>query len=398
MEPKTTHQSSPVVPNYAWVILLIVFLAGVCAPLNQNKVPPLMPILMDAFHLELSQAGMLMSVFAITGLILALPAGFILQRLGPKLSGLIALASLALGAAVGAFATNLTILLTARVIEGIGMGLIAVVAPATIAMWFPPEKQGIPMGLWSTWVPVGNVTMLVVAPALGTALGWQSVWWVGAGAALLVMVFYGFLVRMPTSTGEELDGDAPPSFRKALFNRDVWLLALAFACANIMFMSINTFMPTFLSEVRGYNLQQASLIASISTGLVLVSAPLAGWLSDKIGSRKLFITVPYLILAVMMLLPFNVTGWQIFAYLIVLGLVIGAIPTATFAAAPEVMGDPRLSGLALGIVIFGQNLGMVLGPILFGELAEKLGWSAAGYCVIPVLLLGFIFGRMVKVR
>ncbi|MBN2503037.1 MAG: MFS transporter [Anaerolineales bacterium] len=398
MENKTVQQSSPVVPAYAWVILAIVFLASVCAPLNQNKVPPLMPILMDAFQLNLSQAGSLMSVFAITGLILSLPAGFILQRLGPKISGLIALSSLGFGAVMGAFAHNLAFLLAGRVIEGIGMGLIAVVAPATIAMWFPPEKQGIPMGLWATWVPLGNVTMLLVAPALATAFGWQSVWWVGAGVTLVILVLYGFLVRVPPVKAEDLEQQHFHLQFKALINRDVWLLGFMFACTTFTFMGINTFYPTYLSEVRGYNLQQASQIASISTGLVLISAPLAGWLSDKVGSRKLFFTFPYLILALMMLLPFNITGWQIYAYLIVLGCLAGAVPTATFAAAPEVIGDPRLSGLALGIVMFGQNLGMVIGPLVFGGLVEKLGWAQAGYLLIPVLLLGFILGRMVNIR
>jgi fucose permease len=67
------------------------FLASVAAPLNQSKVPPLMPVLMEAFQLNLSQAGMLMSFFALTGLILALPAGIAMQKLGTKVAGLVAL-------------------------------------------------------------------------------------------------------------------------------------------------------------------------------------------------------------------------------------------------------------------------------------------------------------------
>jgi len=115
---------------YAWVILLVVFLASVAAPLNQNKVPPLMPVMMDAFHLTLVEAGLLMSVFAITGFILALPAGIILGKIGPKVTGLLALGCLAAGSALGALAPNVTVLLGSRVIEGTGMGLIAVVAPS----------------------------------------------------------------------------------------------------------------------------------------------------------------------------------------------------------------------------------------------------------------------------
>lgn len=58
------------------------------------------------------------------------------------------------------------------------------------------------------------------------------------------------------------------------------------------------------------------------------------------------------------------TGWQLYAFLIVLGLVIGAIPTATFAAAPEIMGKPELAGIGLAVVIMCQNLGMFVGPVL----------------------------------
>ena len=65
----------------AWFVLAVLLLFSIAAPLNQAKVPPIMPILMGAFHLSVGQAGLLMSVFAITGLVLALPAGLILQKL-----------------------------------------------------------------------------------------------------------------------------------------------------------------------------------------------------------------------------------------------------------------------------------------------------------------------------
>ena len=68
-------RSSDIQP-YAWVILLVAYLASVMAPLNQTKVPPLMPVLMDAFQINLTQAGSLMSVFGGMGFLLALPAGW----------------------------------------------------------------------------------------------------------------------------------------------------------------------------------------------------------------------------------------------------------------------------------------------------------------------------------
>jgi MFS family permease len=80
------------------------------------------------------------------------------------------------------------------------------------------------------------------------------------------------------------------------------------------------------------------------------------------------------------------------------GLIAGAIPTATFAAASEVMRKPEWAGLGLAVVLIGQNLGQLLGPILFGAIVERSSWVMAGYAMIPFCLLGFISGWMVKVR
>lgn len=399
MNEKSDVRSPATVLPYAWVVLVIVYLASVAGPLNQTKVPPLMPVLMDAFQLELGQAGWLMSVFALTGLVLALPAGVFLPRIGPKVMGLIATGCLALGAALGALSTGAGLFLVSRVIEGIGMGLIAVVAPAAIAMWFPSANRGGPMGIWATWVPVGSVSMYVLAPVIGSAAGWQAVWWLGAGFALLALILYGLLMRLPPGLADASDGtSAAPPLNKILANKAIWLLGLEFGCFNLVFISLGTFYPTYLSEVRDYSLAQASLIASLSSLVILVSAPLAGWVSDRIGSRRLLFSIPFIFIALLMLFPFRLLGWHIFVFMGALGLVTGAIPTATFSAAPEIMGRPDLAGLGLAVVMVGQNLGMFVGPILFGNLVEGLGWAVAGYWLIPVCILGFLAAWRVKVR
>jgi len=393
-----TPSTASTIRRYAWAILLVAYLASVAAPLNQNKVPPLMPILMDAFQINLGEAGLLMSVFSLTGFLLALPAGFLLQKWGLKLTGVIAMVGLTAGSGLGALSGSMGLLLTSRVIEGVGMGLIAVVAPAAIAVWFPDDKQGAPMGIWATWVPVGNLVMLVLAPALATAYGWQSVWWLGAGISLFVLLLYGWLMRAPVAAGEEVGLDEDINLFRALANRDIWLLSLAFFSFNFVFMPLAAFYPTFLSELRGYSLSQASLIASLSLAVVLISAPLAGWVSDRIGSRRLVFTAPFLVIAAMMLFPFRVEGWQIYLFLFLLGLVAGAVPTATFAAAPEVMGTARLAGLGLAVVMLGQNLGMFVAPFLFGEMVEAIGWTPAANWLVPVALLGAVAGWLVRVR
>ncbi len=97
-------------------------------------------------------------------------------------------------------------------------------------------------------------------------------------------------------------------------------------------------------------------------------------LSDRFGSRKALVW-PFVALAVVIAFPFAVTGAWITVILVLFALFACTIPPAMFAVAPEVMGKPQLAGLGMGMVSMGQNLGMFVGPILFGALAQSSGWS-----------------------
>jgi predicted MFS family arabinose efflux permease len=400
IDDQPTLKPSAAVLPYAWVILVVVYLASVVAPFNQFKVPPIIPILIDNFQITLAQAGSLMSLVAFMGLLLALPGGIILQRLGPKVTAVIAMGFIAGGAAVGALAANFSILMVSRLLEGVGIGLIGVAAPATIAAWFPPERQGTPMGIWATWVPVGTVAMYNLAPLLASTWGWQAVWWMGVVFALLMLLFSAVLLKSPPVQGQNVPHPVIDfrTLRLALASRDIWLLSLGFACFNFVFVSFSTYYPTFLNEIRGYNLGESGFIASIATMLIIFSSPVAGLLSDWIKSRRLLFTIPYLLIAVLLLLPFRVLGWQIVAVMVALGIIVGAIPTATFTAAPELMRKPYLAGVGLAVILVGQYSGQLLGPLFFGYLVEMQGWVTSGDLLIPFCVLAFISGWLVRIR
>jgi MFS family permease len=390
---------------YAWVILTVVFLAGVAGPLNQFKVPPVMPVLINAFHMDIANAAWLMSIFSVTGFILAIPAGFIMQRFGPKAMGLASVAFVVAGSVMGATATSATSLLISRFIEGVGMGLIGVVGPAAIAMWFPAEARGLPMGVWATWVPVGNIVMFNTAPMLSGLFGWQTVWWTGAAFAAAALVLYALLFRLPRpdemaapAANVEADAQLPAGLGKAMANASLWLISLSFLCFNVLVLAINTYYPTFLTTVRHLDLSRAAFLTSLIALMAVFSSPLGGMISDRIGSRKKLVALPLAVMGAMFLFPFQVSVGSIAAVMIVIGIFFGPIPTATFAAVPEVMPSPRLIGIGMGVVALGQNLGMVIGPAMFGKIVDSMGWSAAGYALIPVAAIGVVAVLLARVR
>ena len=79
------------------------------------------------------------------------------------------------------------------------------------------------------------------------------------------------------------------------------------------------------------------------------------------------------------------------------GMFGGIIPTNIFAAGVEAAGDERLGGMAMGVIQFGQNAGMLVGPIIFGALAESAGgWPIAFASLAVLCALGGLAGWLVR--
>ncbi len=388
----------------AWLVLVVLLLFSIAAPLNQYKIPPIMPVLMQAFNVQAGEAGLLMSVYAASGLLLAIPAGFIFQRLGYRPTSLIAGGSIVLGAVLGALSPSVWALTASRVIEGIGTSFMAVLAPAVISMWFAANRRGVAMGIWANWVPLGSITTLILAPYLTQALGWRAVWWFGAGYALVVTVLCLLFVGPPPAANGAASGEAeaapppgPAATGRLLRNRNLWLISLAFALFCAAFAAGISFLPTYLNEVYNVPLPQGSAWTSLARVTAILAAPLAGGLSDRIGSRKIPYMLGFLLSGLTLPLVLFVTGNALIGLILVQGVVTSLAPSNIFSAAVETAGDERLGGLAMGVVMVGQNAGMLVGPLLFGLLVETAGgWPLAFGGLALLGLLAALAGSLAK--
>jgi len=352
-------------PAYAWVVLFALYLATLAAPLNLFKLPPVMTTIQKAFNLSMSESGDLMSIFSIMGFVLAIPAGYILKRFGIKPTALFAVGSVTVGSALGAMAKTSQMLFVGRFIEGVGMGLIMVAAPLAISLWFPAQKRALPTGLWASSVGIGNIVTLVLAPSMAVAYGWTSVWWAGAGFSAIAFVLFAILFRMPRKD-EICEAPAPapanaapeesPSLLKGMANANFWMVSIAFGCYNLVTMAMCSFLPAFLEIERGYSLtfekgvlMNASFVTAFIMLASIFSGPGGGFLSDRIGKRKIVVLLAYILMTVTFVMPFTVTGWMIPAYMLVFGLFGGPIAPILLAAVPEVAPKPQLIGIGMSV-------------------------------------------------
>lgn len=90
----------------AWAVTLAAYLASVAVTANRFKVPPVLHIVMADLHADMVTGGWFMSIYSVAGLILALPAAFLLLRLGLKVTGLVALGCTVAGAVSGTLAAD----------------------------------------------------------------------------------------------------------------------------------------------------------------------------------------------------------------------------------------------------------------------------------------------------
>ncbi|HZT06890.1 MAG TPA: MFS transporter [Chloroflexota bacterium] len=381
------------------MVFAVVYFCSLIAPFNQFKVPPLIPVLIQDLQISEVQAGLLMSVFAVSGAILALPAGLLYRRYGPTFVGTVAVASAGIGSAIGALSADPSMLLAGRLIEGTGMGMTAVVAIATVAAWFPPERRTIPMAILTTWIPVGQSLILAIAPRVYLLAGWRAVWWLGAVVALLAAALFAWLVRLPVgSTSVTLTARAS-SMRSALREPGPWWLAIFFSTFHMARAAFGTWTPTYLVNEAGFSLQDAATTVSL---FYLASIPAAlpgGWLIERIGSRKrAYIAVS------LASIPAYAAAYVLDPRLVGLfavwtGLCAAVVPTAVNGITPETVRDPTLVGPAVGVVAIGRNGGQLLAPVLVAPIiAAHAPWGWVGGVVVVLLLAGIAAGSRVGER
>lgn len=379
-----------------WSLFVIIYFASLIVVFNQYKVPPVMSELMQTFALSATETDWFMSVFALTGILLSLPTAVFLHRIGAKGIGTLGLACTVLGCFIGSMAVSSATLISGRVIESLGLTILAVVAPTVIATSFPPEEMGLPMGIWATWYPVGSALAYNLSQPITAIFGsWQGNWWVGAIAATVAMIMYFLAVGTPrqdearqtTMAPRHSVRTAPPEAFTELKNIKIWLLGASFLFMMIGSLGYLTWAPTYFVNMFGFAKNTANAYASMG---FLWSAPggiFAGWLLTRTSKQKALLigcTLSSLaIYSIGFLIPMTILAY----YLAALGFVTGFTCALVFAMVPMMMTNRAFTGIGMGIIAFMQNLANFVATPLFGMVTTGGIWSNA---VLPsVVILSF---------
>lgn len=396
------------VQPYAWVILLVVFLASFIAPMAQFKVTTLSEPLMAAFGLDAGSFGWLMSSLTVCGVILAIPAAWMCGRIGIKATILASVACVGLGSLIGAFADSTPLLYFSRAIEGCGIALIGVSAPTAISVWFPDGKRALPLAIWCTWMPLGSTVAMLVVPPIAQAFGWQGAWWMCVIAAAAVLFLVAALFKMPKNAVVEETVEQEKGYfvrgLKYLKNKEIWLLCLAFFCFNFVCNGVfMNFYPMYLEQGMGMTNTSAGAITSIMPILTICIMPIMGIVYDKLGRRKPFVVAAFALCAAVLAIAFMGSVEFVWISVIVFGTMGGLVASGTRPMTPEIMekrgGGALAVAMGMSVMQISQNLAPTIGSPLFGSMTESMGWLLASVSLcVPLAIAAVVAMALIKVR
>ena len=403
LQSATPESAATVHPLQAPFFLVLV---GICAALHIWKLPPALPELQAELGLDLVESGFLLSIVQLGGMTLGLVSGLFAERIGLRRCVLTGLLILALASAAGALFHSKVLILLFRGVEGCGFLMVAMPVPALIKRLVPPNYLSRVMGVWSCYMPIGTVVILLAGSWLLNITSWH-VLWLGLGVLTLLVMLLTLRI-VPADPDSPIPGPERPSswsmIRTTLTSPNVWLIALVFGVYAAQWIAVIGFLPTIYVSV-GISGSMAGLLTGLVAGSNIIGNLSAGkLLHHGVSARRLLVT-GFLAMIVCAFAAFGAglsTGSQFFAIL-VFSMVGGLIPATLFVLAIAHAPTPQTTSTTVGWMQQWSALGQFAVPPVVAWVASRAGgwqwtWVVTGTCAAAGLLVAAWTARVLARR
>ncbi len=342
---------------------------------------PLAPFLREQFGLTATEQGLLVAVPLLGGSLFRPVLGMVADRIGGRRTGLIGLGLTVVTLVIGwkgAYAVSH--LFALGFLLGIAGASFAVALPLASG-WYPPEYQGLAMGIAGAGNS-GSLLATLAAPRLAERFGWATTFGLMTVPVMLVFVAFAIMAkdsprRAPRSTWRD--------YAAVLREPDTLWFSFLYGLTFGGFVGFTSFLTTFFREQ--YHVSRVS--AGDFTTIVIVAGsflrPVGGWLSDRIGGYRLLLVVLAAVAACLMwaaaLPPLPIVVAVLFVGVGLLGMGNGAV----FQLVPQRFANRM--GLITGVVGAAGGLGGFFLPSVLGAAKDVTGTYASGLALFAVTFL-----------
>jgi EmrB/QacA subfamily drug resistance transporter len=413
-----------------WLVLIVLTIGFFMILLDTTIVNVAIPAMSAGLNTTLDQILWVLNAYILVYAVLLITAGRLGDLYGQRTLFAIGLFVFTLASALCGLSQNVSELIAARILQGVGGALLTPQTLSIITSLFPPERRGAAFGVWGgvaglatlagptvggaiityidwRWiffinVPIGIAALIatfVIIPDLrpGRHHGWDFLGIILATAGLFAIVF-GLIEGQRYNWGEFAYGVTVPEIIVAgvalIVVFIVWersqaepLVPLSlfadrnFAVANwiaaaISFGMLSLFLPItiYLQSVRGFSALTAGLTLAPMSVTSMIFAPFAGRMADRFGGKYILttgITLFTIGFATFTYVAGPDSNWLTF---LLPAIIAGAGMGMTFAPMTTVAMrniSPRVAGAASGVLNTTRQLGAAIGSAVVGALLQS---------------------------
>lgn len=359
-----------------WTRLVLLWLGGADLRLTLLAVPPLIPLIHRALHLDEKAVGALVSTPVVLFAVAAVPGSLLIARLGLKRAFGIGLGAIAIFGALRGFGPSTPVLFGATFVMGIGVAVSQPAFPALVREWFPTR---ITLGtavfsngmLFGETIPTVFTTPFGVLPAFGGDWRWAIASWSVIVAASAVA-----LVIASPRRGPKLA--RPSRWWPSWMEGQVVRIGAVMGMASAVYFGTNAFIPDFLDQSGRHSLISPTL--AVLNGAQLLTAPAVALWDRLLMGRVGFIgSAAFMALAQLGLVLTPGAGVLVWAF--VLGFAASLSFIVVLSLPPRMAAAGDVHRMSAAVFTTQYAVGFVL-PLIAGAL-----WDATG-----VAMLAFVPG------
>ena len=405
MTAPSTTEVTPKRHVHPIAMLIVMTIATAAISFCMFKFPPIMKYVMMSYDVNTGLIGLLMSSTNIIGSIFAVAIGYINRSYKPKWTGLIGFLIMAAANIIAANTSSFVVLIVSRVIEGAGMGILSNLTIALVVAYFKGARATA-TAIVNAGMTAGQVIHYNLSVRLAEKTGSLSGMYTYIIITFVVMgiLMLVFLWREPSLAAfapvQSVDQNAE-KLKKAevLKSSSLWLVAIGMFIFNIVMISFNSYVPTFLQDAKGLDSVTASSLASLSSTIRTFVMIALGILADRIASKRKPAIASFVGIAIMYLLLAWLPGNMIMVYIILSAVVPASVTVSSYSCYPDIFGDVSYTPVAHGVVHTTARLAMLIGSTLVGYLIQFLGYTGTIYVIAPLSLVAalcWFFAKKVK--
>jgi len=332
----------------------------------------------EDFFLSSTQKGLMVAVPILAGSLLRIPMGIATDYFGPKKTGMVGLIVTLmplLGGWIGG--NSLGEVFLVGFMLGVAGASFAVALPM-VSRWYPPEYQGLAMGIAGAGNS-GTVLASFFAPRLAEHVGWHGVFAIAVIPVLLTLALFLLLAkespRQPYPQGLV-------RYLRVLKEPDTWWFNLFYMVTFGGFVGLASFLAIFFHDQYGLSRVMAGNFAALCVFAGSFVRPIGGLLADRFGGVKCLLVLYGIVAGLMFfvgqlpLLPWSTVS--LFLGMGTLGMGNGAV----FQLVPQRF--QREIGVVTGVVGAAGGLGGFFLPSLLGLLKDFTGSYGTGFLVFSL--------------